>query len=324
MWTKKHIKRPGLRKNAPSVDISKPLNCCKKECLKSFPQNHLSKLRSHFEGLYYEQQNIYLSGLLHRQKTKKSSGHKRKTNPTLTSNGKRLGRPPAEESAFSFEYTVQNERGIDVKVCQKAFCSVHGFSPKRLQVLRCKIEAAGGASKELDKHGRHGNQQRIGDDVRELIREHIRSFPARTSHYSCKDNSGCTYLSLELSIARLYHDLLEKHDPQYLELEEGNRQRKISHQPPQKIRKPIASEHFYHDVFVKEFNIYFGYPRTDTCSTCDSLKLRIESVTDELERNELEELESHQTLAKTGYTTFSNDQKLSKESWSTVQAHPMQ
>ena len=276
MWTKKHAKKHGLQKNAPLLDIS--LNCCKKKCLKSLPQVHVTKLRSQFEALYYKQQNIYLSGLLHRHQTKKSSGHKRKINPTLTCNGKRLGRPPAEERAFSFEYKVKNEKGFDVKVCQKAFCALHGFSPKRLQVLRCKIEAAGEANIELDKRGKHGNQQRIGDDVRELIREHIRSFPARASHYSRKDNCGRTYLSPELSIARLHRDFLEKHDPQYLQLEEENRQRKISHQPLQKIRKPIASEHFYHDIFVNEFNIYFGYPRMDTCGTCDSLKLRIEGM----------------------------------------------
>ena len=32
----------------------------------------------------------YLSGLLHQHQTKKSSGHKRKIDPTLTCNGKRL------------------------------------------------------------------------------------------------------------------------------------------------------------------------------------------------------------------------------------------
>ena len=52
-------------------------------------------------------------------------------------------------------------------------------------------------------------------------------------------------------------------------------QLKLSHRPVEKIRKPLASEHFYHDIFTGEFNIYFGYPRTDTCSTCDGLQLKI-------------------------------------------------
>ena len=55
----------------------------------------------------------------------------------------------------------------------------------------------------------------------------------------------------------------------------------------------------------------------------DSMKLRIENVTEESEKKGLEqELESHQTLAKTGYETFFYDQKLSKESWKAVRPTP--
>ena len=55
----------------------------------------------------------------------------------------------------------------------------------------------------------------------------------------------------------------------------------------------------------------------------DSMKLRIENATEESEKKGLEqELESHQTLAKTGYETFSYDQKLSKESWKAVRPTP--
>ena len=64
----------------------------------------------------------------------------------------------------------------------------------------------------------------------ELIRGHIRSFLTRGRHYSREDNSGCTYLSTELSITRLHRVILEKYDPEYLQLEEENCQRKIAHQ----------------------------------------------------------------------------------------------
>ena len=45
----------------------------------------------------YDEQNVYLNGLLHRRETVKTSGHPRKSNPA-TASGKRVGRPPAEES----------------------------------------------------------------------------------------------------------------------------------------------------------------------------------------------------------------------------------
>ena len=61
-----------------------------------------------------------------------------------------LGRPPAEDSQFSFEYTIRNENGVNVHVCQKAFCFGHGFGPKKLQVLRRKVQSGHGEL-ELDK-----------------------------------------------------------------------------------------------------------------------------------------------------------------------------
>ena len=89
----------------------------------------------------YDEQNLYLNGLVQRHLAKKSSGHCRVT-PVLTSNGKRRGRPPAEESIFSLKYHLRNESKVDVKVCQRAFCLVFGFGPKRLLVLRQKIKAS--------------------------------------------------------------------------------------------------------------------------------------------------------------------------------------
>lgn len=58
----------------------------------------------------------------------------------LTSKGKWLGRPPAEDSSFS--YTLRKDHGINVKVCQKALSAEHEFGSKRLQVLRWKIQGA--------------------------------------------------------------------------------------------------------------------------------------------------------------------------------------
>ena len=95
-----------------------------------------------------------------------------------------MGRPPAEESSFTFEYSIRNEDGIDVKVCQKAFCHVYGLGQKRILILR-KTLASGGVGIEEDKRGKHiNNHHTIGLDLKESICEHIRSCPARHSHYS--------------------------------------------------------------------------------------------------------------------------------------------
>jgi hypothetical protein len=232
----------------------------------------------------------------------------------MTTSGKRLGRPPAEHSVFSFDYYLRNSSKIDIKVCQKAFCGVFGFGSKRLQILRQKIKAIV-SSVEPDKRDKHNNHPRVNEDLRQLIREHIKSFPARFSHYSRSDNPGRTYLPPHLSIARLYHNFLEIHDKEYIKLEEENLKRKMSHEPILEIRKPLVSQHFYHDLFLTEFNIYFGYPRTDTCSTCDGLALKISGAVGEVKEKLELELESHKCLAQEGYNAFHKDQELSKESW---------
>ena len=98
--------------------------------------------------------------------------------------------------------------------------AIDGFGPKRLRVLRDKINSAEGGRIVWDKRGKHGSHQKVDDSVCDLIREHIRSFPTRNSR---SDNSGRVYLSPDLSIARLYRTFLEKHDPEYVKLEEENR-----------------------------------------------------------------------------------------------------
>ena len=74
-----------------------------------------------------------------KKETKKSAGHARKESPTVGKNGKRVGRPCAEESNFSVEYQIQNHKGFRQKVCQKAFIMIHGFGKRRLEILRKKM-----------------------------------------------------------------------------------------------------------------------------------------------------------------------------------------
>ena len=272
-----------------------------------FTPVHLAKIRKDFESMFYEQQNQYLSGLLHRYETKKSSGHCRKEKPAISPSGKRVGRPPAEASQFSLRYTIHNADGINVKICQKAFCAIHGFGPKRILVLRRKLQSSGGCI-EPDQRGKHDNHPTVSESTRDQVKAHIQSFPTRQSHYSRADNSGRTYLSPELSINRLYLDFLQKHDPDYVAMEQENQRRKRVHQSAITFRNPIVSEHYYQDIFVTEFNIHFGYPRSDSCGKCDSLRLAIENASaDEKERLQ-NELDVHQTFAKTGYDTFRFDQ----------------
>ena len=48
-------------------------------------------------------------------------------------------------------------------------------------------------------------------------------------------------------------------------------------------KKPIVSKHYYHDFFVQEFNTHFGYSRSDTCDTCDHLRLAFAKTSADVE-----------------------------------------
>ena len=56
-WKTKHVKKPGLRKNSPGIELSRDTEHCHKECLKQFSTAHLYGLREKFETLYYDEQN---------------------------------------------------------------------------------------------------------------------------------------------------------------------------------------------------------------------------------------------------------------------------
>ena len=87
----------------------------------------------------------------------------------------------------------------------KGILFVYGFGPKRLLILRKKQkQGKDGVSLEPDQRGKQDKHVSVDESIKELIREHIRSFPTRHSHYSRQDNHGQVYLSPKLSTARLH------------------------------------------------------------------------------------------------------------------------
>ena len=129
-----------------------------------------------------------------------------------------------------------------------------------------------------DNRGKHKNRPHsISDELKAQVRDHINSFPSRESHYSRQDNRKMKYLNKGLSIARMHCLYLQKYEP--------DRQEK---QPP---------EWLYRKIFNEDFNISFGYPRSDTCETCDLLKTVIDLEKSEDECCRLEVELAHQEAA---------------------------
>ena len=53
--------------------------------------------------------------------------------------------------------------------------------------------------------------------------------------------------------------------------------------------KPEVKEWLYRKIFNEEFNLSFGYPRSDTCETCDLLNVAIRGCMHEEDRAKLQE-----------------------------------
>lgn len=70
-------------------------------------------------------------------------------------------------------------------------------------------------------------------------------------------------------------------------------------------------EWLYRKIFLEEFNLSFGYPRT--CQLCDELKIALEANSSETQRDELRsKLAEHHLKASQGYQSLREDTKLSK------------
>ena len=104
---------------------------------------------------------------------------------------------------------------------------------------------------------RQKNAQKHGAEDMEKVKHHIQQFPVEESHYSRSDNPHTQYLSGELSLSAMYR--LYQEDCKATNA------------------KPVK-EWFYRNVFNTQFNLRFKRPRSDTCKTCEELKIRIETA----------------------------------------------
>lgn len=138
-----------------------------------------------------------------------------------------------------------------MNVCKTVFCSLHGRPIGRGKLENLLTSLKKSADPPKDNRGKHKYRPHaISDETKNMIIDHITSLKGRESHYSLK-HSRKIYLPEELNITKIFH-LFKEQNPWIKDsLYETDRQ-----------------------IFNNNFNIGFGYPRTDTCSTCDEFKVQ--------------------------------------------------
>lgn len=151
----------------------------------------------------------------------------------------------------SFTYSVTYNKTVRT-VCKTAFCSLYQLSNKKVQIIQRKLNS-GTSAPTPDKRGRHDSRpHKIEKVVIDKIKVHISSFPSEQSHYSRNKNGNKKYLSPLLNISKMHNLYLEKCKNESLE------------------KKFFVTKSFYSNIFATHFNLSFGLPRSDTCSTCDA------------------------------------------------------
>lgn len=154
-------------------------------------------------------------------------------------------------------------------VCKVAFCSMFGIGKSRVERIIKSIQ--NNVPSPVDKRGKQtkrGNQKK--DLVIFQIETHIDSFQSRVSHYSRHKNENVRYLSADLNISKMHELYLKKHEPNtWKSIHEGNTS-----------IKPNVTYDFYRNHFLTNFNLSFGYPRSDTCQKCDKLQNCITTAVD--------------------------------------------
>lgn len=199
--------------------------------------------------------------------------------------------------SFSRKYFLKDSTGNRTEVCQSMYLRTYDISIKKIRVIVEKKRNHGGVCPP-DGRGMHKNQPKISERLKNIVREHIRSFPAYTSHYS-REKSSRHYLSPDLNISSMYRLYTEN---------------------CKEIKVASLKEFQYRKIFNEEFNLAFHHPANDTCAKCDRLNLRLRSYNKtNLTENELQEkitieneLNNHLEMAQNCYENKKKDKERSK------------
>lgn len=255
------------------------------DCFSKFTSDDKTEILRHFNSMDSKAaQDTYLASSI-----KAMEIQRRRPSKKQTSRGAR-GLPPKQRcSSYKYRITVGTVHRI---VCQKAFASLHGIGLFRVKRLCMNARLHVAPSEQRGKHRNRANK--IHSVNVRLIDSHIRSFPYKISHYG-RGRSQKRYLQSDLSVMKMYKLFLEKYDDEsYQEFKVGKNLLKLTNAP--------VKYWFYFRYFKDNFNYGFGRPRTDVCSVCSALDVKIKAERNQIEKKKLEvALKLHRYKAKAFY-----------------------
>lgn len=167
--------------------------------------------------------------------------------------GQKPKRGKSNHAAVSIKYYVRLSDGELIRVCAKTFLGITNLSKDRIQRIVRNFVVTG----ELPRERRGGN--RVGpknDEKRNCIKKFIESLTCTESHYCRSKTSVRVYLPCDLNFKKLFDHYLRR------------------------VPQPMHVKLSYFRKYVNaNYNIAFGTPMTDCCSTCLRTKEQLKVAT---------------------------------------------
>ncbi|XP_039278564.1 uncharacterized protein LOC120350175 [Nilaparvata lugens] len=156
------------------------------------------------------------------------------------------------------KYFVKTTAGDKVPVCMNSFLSILGVSRFRVNNITNELKKNG---EVVERRGGFRKKEKYSTQKISIM-NFINTLKCVESHY-CRERSCRKYLPSDLNVKKLWRIYSSKNK---------NLAVKLS---------------FFRKIFNTQYNIGFGTPRTDVCSTCLSLREKIKCEMDAVKKNEL-------------------------------------
>ncbi|CAK1589044.1 unnamed protein product [Parnassius mnemosyne] len=183
---------------------------------------------------------------------------------------------------ISAKYHIINKDARLKPVCQKTFLGALLVNVDRVKGVINRFYTSGGAQAV---EGRGGDRKSMNYKAKRLsVQWFIEKFKAQESHY-CRTDTKRLYLPPELNIRKMWR------------MYNSEREYDLK-----------VKQSFFRKIFCTDYNIGFGSPRTDVCSTCISLQEQMKAGTDPRNKNQLiTEKRIHRLKYKAFYKILQED-----------------
>lgn len=154
------------------------------------------------------------------------------------------------------------------------------MSRKTVQAI-AKYWLENGKARPENRAGSRENEEQAAK--KDMVRKHIQSFNCRASHYARRGAPGRKFLPSDLSVAKMHPMFREQNHQQ-------------------------VSCSLYWSIFVYDFNLAFGHPAKDVCSSCVRFRIAINNpdLTAEERRSKVLLYTLHRRRAHQFYDTLND------------------